>query len=188
MDDLTFCGPDLGVIAATGTTCEMYVTGEPFAFNEYYEYGVVQYSFNNKGKVHMNPGVFFYYTGRSMAFQEGGTVVIEQENNGPDIGPFRVLNQDVKLWLVNSGTSSCAQVQLASGFTQNDDGDVTIDSIPEAPDGSYWVISVKYQSKSVTGLEVGDAFSVDFTFTTTFEETGDTQTDLDGITLAFKEN
>ena len=94
---------------------------------------------------------------------------------------------DIKLWLVTGTT--CTRVQLDESQITISNGDVTIDfaNIDPAPTGSYYVISVKYDTGSVTGQNASGKPTVKFTITTSLSVGGTiVETDAKGITLAPK--
>ena len=191
---VTYTFIDFAQIAPTGTTCQQYVNGTAQDFADYYAYqgGVVQYGVKSNKINQTNPGVFFYYTGLSKALAGSGarTVYIDQSDNSTVVGPFKATKNDVKLWLV-SGTN-CAQVQLQSsqitlGSGANT-GDVQVSFNAAAPSGSYYVVSVKYDTAAVVGTNLGAARpTVKYTFTTDVGKNGSIEeTDIKGITLAPK--
>jgi hypothetical protein len=87
--------------------------------------------------------------------------------------------------------TSCAQIQLQSnqitlGSGANA-GDVTVNFNAAAPAGSYYVISVKYDTAAVVGTNLGAARpTVKYTFTTNLGGGPIEETDTKGITLAPK--
>jgi hypothetical protein len=162
---------DLGLIAPTGTTCEEYVTGTAEDFRDYYgPNGVIQYQTKSNKISQTNPGVFFYWTGLSQTITDPDLVVIyqswDQSDGGEDIGPFDPLDNDVKLWLV-TGETCLKQTGDALEYSTNPTtGDVTVDIAEAALIDSYYVISVKYKTKSVKGRDATGNPTVDFSFTT----------------------
>jgi hypothetical protein len=116
-------------------------------------------------------------------------VYIDQSDNSSVVGAFSTTKLDVKLWLV-TGTS-CTQIQLQNnqitlGSGPNA-GDVTVTFTAAAPAGSYYVISVKYDTAAVVGTNLGTARpTVDYTFTTNLGGGPIEETDIKGIRLAPK--
>jgi hypothetical protein len=175
---------DLGQLSPTGTTCDDYLVSS-MDFRDFY--GVIQYSVKSGNKIfQVNPGVFFYYTGLSETITKG-TVIIKQsimENNNPGIGPIAPVNQDIKLWLVTDGT--CTKTSRNSFGHSIDGGEVTINITEPAPDDSYYVISVKYDTGSLKG-KVATGSST-YMFSTDIGNSGHFQeTDRYGITLSPKD-
>jgi hypothetical protein len=185
---------DFGQIAPTGTTCQQYVNGTAVDFDVYYasQGGVIQYTVKSNKINSTNPGVFFYYTGRSQTMTGSGprTVYINQSDNSSVVGAFSTTKLDVKLWLV-TGTS-CTQIQLQDSqitlLTGANAGDVLVNFTAAAPAGSYYVISVKYDTNAVINTNLGSARpTVQYTFTTDVGNNGSIEeTDTKGITLAPK--
>jgi hypothetical protein len=184
---------DFGQIAPTGTTCQQYVNGTAVDFDVFYasQGGVIQYTVKSNRINSTNPGVFFYYTGRSQTITGSGprTVYIDQSDNSSVVGAFSATKNDVKLWLV-TGTS-CTQIQLQSnqitlGSGANA-GDVQVNFTAAAPAGSYYVISVQYTTGAVVNTNLGSARpTVKYTFTTNVGGGPIEETDTKGITLAPK--
>ena len=89
--------------------------------------------------------------------------------------------------MLNAGTT-CTQVQLAESQIEiTPGGDVTVNIATAAPAGSYYVISVKYNTGSVVGQSAAGKPTVKFTFTTDVGFNGTIEeTDTKGITLAPK--
>ena len=175
-------------ITPTGTTCEQYVNGTAVDFSDFYasQGGVVQYGIKADKINSTNPGVFFYYTGLSGAFTGSGDVLINQEDNNADVGPFSMTKNDVKLWLVTGTT--CQRVQLQASritISNGDVGDVKVNIAAAAPLGSYYVVSVRYDTGAVKGADVSLKPTVLYTITT---EVGrvTVESDPNGITLAPK--
>jgi hypothetical protein len=183
-----------GQISPTGTTCEQYVGGTAQDFRDYYasQGGVIQYQVQKGVINNANPGVFFYYTGQSQTITGPGPVFIEQSDDNDKIGPFDPVNKDIKLWLVTRD-GTCTQVKSTIDSTNVDKGDVTVTiGGDDLPTGSYYVISVKYDTGSVKGqppaAKSGEPYeTVKFTFTTNVGKHGSVEeTDANGITLAPK--
>ena len=83
--------------------------------------------------------------------------------------------------------ATCTQVQLAASQITISGGDVTVTIADPAPAGSYYVISVKYDTGSVKGQNAQGKPTVKFTFTTDVGNNGSIEeTDTKGITLAPK--
>ena len=187
-DDAYYFGiADVGQITPTGTTCTQYITGTAIDFDVYYasQGGVVQYQIKRNVISATNPGVFFYWTGLSQTITGTGPVFIAQSDNNTNIGPFAPVPNDIKLWLVTGTT--CTQVQLADSQFQISGGDVTVDIATAAPAGSYYAISVKYDTGSVVGQSAAGKPTVKFSFTTDVGDDGSIEeTDTKGITLAPK--
>jgi hypothetical protein len=191
---------DVSQLTPTDTTCKEYVDGTALDFRDFYGYGsssqngTITYSVKRKGIniiFQVTPGVFFFYTGLSQTIL-GGEVFIKQtftqSDGGTDIGPFDPDNNDIKLWLV-SGTT-CFQTKHSLDIKDITDGDITLNITETLPaDGSYYVLSVKYDAGSVKSnpasgtATVEYAFSTDVGFNGHFEET-----DRLGIILAPETN
>jgi hypothetical protein len=159
-------------------------------FRDYYgPRGVIEYQTNLNEISQTSPGAFFYYTGLSQTITEPGLVVIYQSfiqsDDGHDMGPFDTMNDDIKLWLVTGETCYQQTGEALEYYTNPSTGDVTVDIAKAAPnDGSYYVISVKYETKSVKGRDATGEPTVDFSFSTGFgDETDIVETDLNGIRL-----
>jgi hypothetical protein len=191
---VTYTFIDFAQIAPTGTTCAQYVNGTAVDFSDYYasQGGVVQYGVQSNKINQTNPGVFFYYTGLSQALAGSGarTVYIDQSDNSSVVGAFTATKNDVKLWLVTGTT--CTQVQLQNNQITLGSGanlgDVQVSFTAAAPAGSYYVVSVKYDTGAVVGTNLGSARpTVKYTFTTDVGKNGSIEeTDIKGITLAPK--
>jgi len=182
-------GCDSAQIAPTGTTCDQYVKGNAVDFSDYYaaQGGVIQYSTKNNTISATNPGVFFYYTGLSATITSAGQVFIDQADNNDSIGPFVPLKNNVQLWLVNDSTDTCSKVQLAANSVTISDGDVSVTIPQNAPEGFFYVISVKYETGSVKTQNAVTNPTVKFTFQTDVGHDGSyEETDIKGITLAPK--
>ncbi len=179
---------DYGQIGPTGVLCSQYVNGTAPDFDVFYasQGGVIQYQVKANKISATNPGVFFYWTGVSQTITGSGPVFIDQSDNNANIGPFAPVPNDIKLWLVTG--MNCTQVQLAASQITISNGDVTVDVAALAPAGSYYVISVKYDTGSVKGTQLGNARpTVKYTFTTDVGNNGSIEeTDTKGITLAPK--
>jgi hypothetical protein len=97
------------------------------------------------------------------------------------------VKNDVKLFRVTGTT--CSQVQLAASEISVVKGDVTvtITSAAAPPPGSYWVISVKYSTSTVTGKLVPTTSNrrVTYSFTTNVGGSAK-ETDIKGLALAPK--
>ncbi len=169
--------PREALIAPTGTTPYQYISGTAMTFQEYYDYqgGVIQYSVKG-GKINQtNPGVFFYFTGASgdIVGADGAdagtaadtmTVTVDQTRTGGSTSAFLPLNNNnIQLYKVNdlnsNGTvdsgDSLTTIKLNSNqISVNADGDVSVTFTPDAV-GSMYVISVKYQTSTVVGNNVG---------------------------------
>jgi len=128
--------------------------------------------------------VVFYYTGLSQTITGSGPVVVDQSDDNAAIGPFAQVPNDVKLWLVTG--SRCTQVQLAASRIKISSGDATVDIPNSAPAGSYYVISVKYDTGSVKGQNATGQPTVHFTFTTNVGGGPIEESAPGGITLKFK--
>ena len=116
---------------------------------------------------------------------------INQSDNSSVVPAFSTTKNDVKLWLV-TGTN-CTQIQLQANQitlgSGGNAGDVTVNFTAAAPAGSYYVISVKYDTAAVVGTNLGTARpTVNYTFTTDVGNNGSIEeTDTKGITLKFKQ-
>ena len=100
------------------------------------------------------------------------------------VGAFSATKLDVKLWLVNG--TNCTQIQLQSSQITISNGDVTVNITTTAPAGSYYVISVKYDTAAVIGSNVASRPTVKYTFTTNLGGGPIEETVTKGITLAPK--
>jgi hypothetical protein len=178
--------------------------------------GVIQYStkdqtndnVNNPTISQTNPGVFFYYTGLSNTIKgfdgldpgtapDPMTIKIDQSDPSTLFPAFTATKNDVKLFKVNDldgngidPGDTCTQVQLSNNQitlgTNGDAGDVTVNFTPDAV-GSLYVISVKYDTRSVVGTTSTSWPTVKYTFNTDVGNNGTIEeTDTNGITIAPK--
>jgi hypothetical protein len=162
----------------------MYVNGDAIDFAVYYETesNLIQYTINKKGKLTTNPGAFFYYTELSPDVTDGELSISITSSTSPT-SFFSVVKNDMKLWLVTDTT--CAQVKLRGPDAPQQVGAETKFKIPddEVPAGSYYVVSVKYDTDTVENMNGG---TVDFTFTPTFDGVAPSTGLSAAITLAPK--
>jgi hypothetical protein len=161
----------------------MYVNGDAIDFAVYYETesNLIQYTINKKDKLSTNPGAFFYYSGLSPGVT-GGELSISVDSDS-STSFFSVVKNDMKLWLVTDTT--CAQVKLRGPDAPQQVEAETKFKIPdeEIPAGSYYVVSVKYDTDTVENMNGG---TVDFTFTPTFDGVAPSTGLSAAITLAPK--
>ena len=124
-----------GHIFPTSTTCNSYLNGAaPLA--------QLCYSFRNNKVSNITPGVFFYFT-TITAPSTSFTVDIVQTNSCPSFSLFAI-QQGNQITAFSSGCTNVASgTQIATG-----QGRITINN---ATPGAQYVISVKYDSKSVLG-------------------------------------
>ena len=145
----TVCGvPEVGVIAPTATTCQMYrdraTTPVPVL-------GALQYTTTKGGSINaVSPGVFFYYT--EVSGDAGDLVEVTQTNNGTPAPYAAIPVMQGQTVLYNAST--CAKVKWGPGFT-----------LP-SPGGDY-IIGVKYDASSLKGKAPSTSQPVTYSFETT---------------------
>jgi hypothetical protein len=140
----------------TQTTCCNYLYGNTSNFQQ----RVICYTVV-KGKVsqNVNPGVFFYYGDFTLASNVSGTVVIRvhQEKNSAKLGLFAPTNDNnLRITIGNCNNLTTPVSTSISG------GDV-IFTLTNPLAGKY-VVSVKYDSKSIVGTDAGGSPTVTYTF------------------------
>jgi hypothetical protein len=104
------------------------------------------------------PGVFFYYT-TITAPASSFTVSVEQTDNNAGFKAFNVQNiQQVRLF-----TSNCTSVQISPTING---GDASF-TVTGATAGQTYIVSVKYDTKSIIGSSTGGGLpTVTYTFKT----------------------
>jgi Ig-like domain CHU_C associated/SprB repeat len=140
----------------TQTTCCNYLGGNTSLFLQKY----LCYSVSG-GTVqqNVNPGVFFYYGDFTLASNVIGTVVIRvhQEKNSTKLALFAPTNDNnLRVTIGNCNTLTTPVSTVISG------GDVTF-TLTNPIAGKY-VVSVKYDSKSVVGTDGSGSPTVTYTF------------------------
>jgi uncharacterized repeat protein (TIGR01451 family) len=176
---------NFGLIAPTGTDACDYFFDTAISFQDYYDGdpgadlgGQIQYTARAKDNlvISANPGVFFYYTGRSgaLSVEDGEDLVVSvnQSVDDPDFPEFDFVPEDVKLWQVadlnGDGEIQCdevTQVQLFEDPEDNnynsliefDGGDVTVtyfDAVESIGDAEvFYLLSTKYSTDSLAGQD-----------------------------------
>ena len=99
-----------------------------------------------------NPGVFFYYT-RLIAPSSSFRVTVKQSNDNPGFKLFATHQGQIRLWTVG-----CAS------FVQGVGGTAPFINITGATAGTTYVLSVKYDTKSISGSTFTGAFGPDVTY------------------------
>ena len=131
----TACTGPLGHIYPTSTTCNSYLNGaQPLA--------QLCYSFRNNKVSNITPGVFFYFT-TITAPSSSFCVDIVQTKSCASFSYFAIQQGNQ----ITMFSSSCTN---AAGGTQTSIGQGRV-CISNATPGAQYVISVKYDSKSVQG-------------------------------------
>jgi uncharacterized repeat protein (TIGR01451 family) len=140
--------PPGGLIAPTQTTCQDFINGTAATL------GQVNYSVSG-GKIGqgINPGVFFYYT--KITVPANTTVTVSESQNDAAAlfqvhqGQARLYQGDCSSWtggtLINNSTGASYSIATA---------------------GTY-VISIKYDTKSIAGTTAPTSDPVTYTFTAT---------------------
>ena len=142
-------------ITPTGTTCRDFSQGtaETLAF--------LNYSVGNDGKIKQNvtPGVFFYWVSVTVPAGNNVVTVTETITTGNFTGLFNIASAQ------NVFNSSCNS--LSSTIAQNPNtGTVTVSF--NAPVAGTYIISIKYDSKSIVGLPApSPGTTVHYDFATT---------------------
>jgi hypothetical protein len=143
----------------TQTTCCNYLGGNTALFQQKFLcYSVA----SAKVQQNVNPGVFFYYGDFTLASDVSGTVVIKvlQSRNSNKLANFAAQNDNqLRITIGNCQTPSTPISATTSG------GDATF-TLTNPKAGKY-VVSVKYDSKSIVGTDAGGSPTVTYTFTMT---------------------
>lgn len=162
-----------GRLTHTNVSCQDYLTGSPDI-----DLTEVFYSLN-QGKIHndVSPGVFFYYT-KFTAPSGSFTVTIDQTSS---FTLFGVQNLDqVRLY-----NADCSAYSGDWDFTvYGDNGGLVDVDINDATAGDVFIISVKYDTKTLVGLS-NPGSDKHYDFSTWI---GGTMVDMDGdgLTLTKK--
>jgi uncharacterized repeat protein (TIGR01451 family) len=139
--------PPGGLIAPTGTTCQQFTSGTASALGE------VDYSVSGGTiKQNVTPGVFFYYA--KITVGAGTVTVSETQNDAAAL--FQIQQNQAYLW-----TADCS-TKAAIG-TLNPAGTGASFTVPA---GTY-IVSVKYDTKSIAGTTAPTSDPVTYTFTAT---------------------
>jgi hypothetical protein len=136
----------------TATTCCSYRNGSAQAFTK------VCYTTKGTKVSNAAPGVFFYYA-KIIAPSTSFSVDVLQAKGCSELRLFLIQEDQIILWDVN-----CNKASNATITPQSSDGKATI-SINGAVAGNEYVISVKYDTKSI----VGTTFPKDGNCTYTFK-------------------
>jgi hypothetical protein len=134
-----------GRIVETGTVCEQYLDGTAIDLTE------VIYNINKKDNVINNvaPGVFFYYS--TFYAPSADFVVNVDQISDPRVPDFEVQNEsNVRLF---NGDCSIPNATFTIDYVEGNLGQLAI-SITGATPGQAYIISVKYESGSVVGVDV----------------------------------
>jgi uncharacterized repeat protein (TIGR01451 family) len=166
----------VGQVAPTGTTVGQYLNGTSSNLED------AQYSILNPGKIQTNPGVFFYFTGRSgdlVADSKGHlSIDIVQSNDNANFSLFDVVKNNVQLYTVNAGadhiigtnddTATSSKLGTITVIDSGDNGNgsdqVSIVIADKAAAGQIFAVSVKYDTSVVTA--VSPAGSAHYNFST----------------------
>jgi hypothetical protein len=184
---------DYGQIAPTGTTVEQYLHGTSSNLQD------AQYSVLKTGAIQTNPGVFFYFTGRSgdLVADSTGHLIIDvvQSNNHNNFSLFDVVKNNVQLYTVNAGADhiigtadDTATSSKLGTINVTDSGDVGNGAdqvnivIDKAAAGQVFAVSVKYDTGVVATSPTG---SVHYDFSTKVNTTI-VERDNSGIDLSPK--
>jgi uncharacterized repeat protein (TIGR01451 family) len=137
-----------GLIAPTGTTCQQFASGTASAL------GQVNYSVSG-GKIgqNINPGVFFYYAKITVP---ANTTVTVGESQNDTAALFQIQQNQAYLF-----TADCTK-----SLTGTQNAAATGASFTVAIAGTY-IVSVKYQTKTIAGTAAPTSDPVTYTFTTT---------------------
>jgi hypothetical protein len=159
----------------------MYVKGEAIDFAEYYgtASNLIQFTINKNRKLTTNPGAFFYYYSLSPDVTDR-KLSISAVDSSSDESFFSVVKNNMKLWLVTGTT--CAQVQVRGPDAPRQEGAETKFTIPtnvEVPDGSYYVVSVKYDTDTVENVK--NRVAVNFAFKLRFNDDTDPWVDVASV-------
>ena len=189
--------PTTALIAPTNTTVGQYLDGSALSFQKYYDFqgGVIQYTASLKtGKItQTNPGVFFYFTGAtgSIKVADGNPTTTEQlsvtihqtvtlKSGAPITSSLSAVQNNIQLYQVvdtngNGKYDAGETVNTLSSksYTLNtSNSDITLGFT--GVKGSFYVVSVKYDTSSVIGASVGKIAAtwptVNYQFDTKFKE------------------
>jgi hypothetical protein len=148
-----------GHLFPTATTCCTFKNGSALAFT--------QVCFTVKGSGPKNvsnatPGVFFYYA-RIIAPSANFCIRIAQEKACTDLGLFTVQQDQVVLW-----DPACDKFQSITGPTYVTSADNKRDTaticVTGATAGCEYVLSIKYDTKSLVGTHSNGGANCDFTW------------------------
>jgi hypothetical protein len=139
-----------GQIAPTQTTCSDYTSGTSQTL------GQVNYTVKS-GQIfqNINPGVFFFYSQITTTVPNQVVTITQSNNSTNNSALFGILNGQAWLW-----TGDC--VSKIVGTTSNNDANA---SFTVATPGTY-VISLKYQTKSLSGTIAPVPADLTFTWVT----------------------
>jgi len=145
---LTCTPPQTGLIAPTQTTCQDVRDGIAATL------GQINYSVSN-GKIgqNINPGVFFYYAKITVP---ANTVVTVSETQ----------NDAAALFQIHQGQARLYKGDCSSWTAGTENAGHTGASYTIATAGSY-IISIKYDTKSIAGTSAPTSDPVTYTFTAT---------------------
>jgi hypothetical protein len=138
----------------TQTTCCNYVGGNTSTFvQQRICYSVA----SGKVSQSVNPGVFFYYGDFTPNFSGNATIVVQQAKNNTKLALFSATNSTN----VRVTDGFCNSVGVTSINISNLAG--IIITMPVVS-GTKYVVSVKYDSKSIVGSDAGGGPTVVYTF------------------------
>lgn len=124
-------------ITPTGTTCNQFRNGTADTLSN------LNYSVNNgKIKNNVTPGVFFYWVSVTVPAGNNVFTVTQTITTGNFTGTFDIASGS------NVFNSSCNST--SNNMTQAANGTVTVSF--NAPVAGTYIISIKYDSKSIVGL------------------------------------
>ena len=202
--------PTTALIAPTNTTVGQYLNGSALSFQTYYDVqgGVIQYSTSLKtGKIaQTNPGVFFYFTGAvgSIKVADGKateqlSVTIDQtvtlKSGSPMTSSLNAVQNNIQLYQVvdanHNGKYDAGEtvntLSSKSYSVTTFNGDITLNFTGK--EGSFYLVSVKYDTSSVIGANVGKMAAtwptVNYQFDTVFKA-ATIETYAGGVDLAPK--
>jgi hypothetical protein len=150
----------IGMIAHTNTTCASFQSGAGYEMPS----SDVNYDVQNGLVSNMAPGVFFYFT-KVVAPRADFTIVIEQARASTSY-PFIELHQGGQVTLYDSDCNS-----VGSGY-ETGPGQAAVD-VDGARPGQVFIVSVKYNLKSLIGAPFGSGMRYDF------------RTRIDGVIVDF---
>ena len=141
-------------ITPTGTTCNEFKNGTAETLSNL-NYSVA----GGKVKNNVTPGVFFYWVSVTVPAGNNNVTITQTITTGNFTGLFNFASAQ------NVFNSSCNSV--SSTITQNPNtGTVTVSF--NAPVAGTYIISIKYDSKSIAGLPApGPGTTVHYNFATT---------------------
>jgi hypothetical protein len=139
-------------ITPTGTTCNQFRNGtaETLPFLNYSVSG-------GKIKNNVTPGVFFYWTAVTVPAGNNVFTVTQTITTGNFTGTFNIASGS------NVFNSNCNST--SNNMTQAANGTVTVSF--NAPVAGTYIISIKYDSKSIAGLTAPNPTTVHYNFATT---------------------